>query len=146
MQEEADSQCVNECCVWCCSAIQNAPNPGGGEQKPLARLSPLKPPLRKPPPCRGHSGCRSSCGTGEAGRSSGPFSAQIENTPILCPFHLQPVPEYESSFATLCCTIVLWDSACDSSGKWDFWFFKHPSVVFTHAIEKLFQYLEIGQM
>ncbi|XP_063268383.1 iron-responsive element-binding protein 2 [Prinia subflava] len=76
-------------------AIQNAPNPGGGEQKPLARLSPLKPPLRKPPPCRGHSGCRGSCGTGEAGRSSGPFSAQIENTPILCPFHLQPVPEPE---------------------------------------------------
>ncbi|XP_058702868.1 iron-responsive element-binding protein 2 isoform X3 [Poecile atricapillus] len=77
-------------------AIQNAPNPGGGEQKPLARLSPLKPPLRKPPPCRGHSGCRGSCGAGEAGRSSGPFSAQIENTPILCPFHLQPVPEPET--------------------------------------------------
>ncbi|NWH34365.1 IREB2 protein, partial [Chloropsis hardwickii] len=77
-------------------AIQNAPNPGGGEQKPLARLSPLKPPLRKPPPCRGHGGCRGSCGAGEAGRSSGPFSSQIENTPILCPFHLQPVPEPET--------------------------------------------------
>ncbi|NXC92109.1 IREB2 protein, partial [Cercotrichas coryphoeus] len=81
-------------------AIQNAPNPGGGEQKPLARLSPLKPPLRKPPPCRGQSGgqsgCRGSCGAGEAGRSSGAFSAQIENTPILCPFHLQPVPEPET--------------------------------------------------
>ncbi|XP_030911774.1 iron-responsive element-binding protein 2, partial [Geospiza fortis] len=28
--------------------------------------------------------------------SPGPFSAQIENTPILCPFHLQPVPEPET--------------------------------------------------
>ncbi|KAM4765818.1 iron-responsive element-binding protein 2 isoform 2-T2 [Cyanocitta cristata] len=77
-------------------AIQNAPNPGGGEQKPPAKLSPMKAQPRKLPPCRGHSGCRGSCSTGESSRSSGPFSAQIENTPILCPFHLQPVPEPET--------------------------------------------------
>jgi hypothetical protein len=46
--------------------------------------------------CRGQTPCRGSCGSGELGRNSGTFSSQIENTPILCPFHLQPVPEYES--------------------------------------------------
>ena len=30
--------------------------------------------------------------------NSGKFSSQIENTPILCPFHLQPVPEYDMFF------------------------------------------------
>nr|XP_009941654.1 PREDICTED: iron-responsive element-binding protein 2 [Opisthocomus hoazin] len=77
-------------------AIQNAPNPGGGDsQKPTARLSPLKAQPRKLP-CRGQTGCKGPCSAGESSRSSGQFSAQIENTPILCPFHLQPVPEPET--------------------------------------------------
>ncbi|OXB82036.1 UNVERIFIED_CONTAM: hypothetical protein H355_004119 [Colinus virginianus] len=76
------------------TAIQNAPNPGGGEsQKPAAKLSPLRGQPRKLP-CRGQSGCKGPCSAAELGRASGQFSAQIENTPILCPFHLQPVPEY----------------------------------------------------
>ncbi|KAM4661188.1 iron-responsive element-binding protein 2 isoform 3-T3 [Amazona ochrocephala] len=77
-------------------AIQNAPNPGGGDaQKPVAKLSLLKVQPRKAP-CRSQASCRGPCGSGEAARSPGHFSAQIENTPILCPFHLQPVPEPET--------------------------------------------------
>lgn len=84
------------------SAIQNAPNPGGGDlQKPLAKLSPLKVQPRKLS-CRGQTGCKGPCSAGESSRNSGQFSAQIENTPILCPFHLQPVPEYEM----LCFTFI----------------------------------------
>lgn len=49
-------------------------------------------------PCRGQTTCRGSCDSGELGRNSGKFSSQIENTPILCPFHLQPVPEYDMFF------------------------------------------------
>ncbi|XP_076204542.1 iron-responsive element-binding protein 2 isoform X1 [Aptenodytes patagonicus] len=77
-------------------AIQNAPNPGGGDsQKPMAKLSPLKAQPRKLP-CRGQTGCKGPCSAGDSSRNSGQFSAQIENTPILCPFHLQPVPEPET--------------------------------------------------
>ncbi|XP_028921364.1 iron-responsive element-binding protein 2 [Ornithorhynchus anatinus] len=77
-------------------AIQNAPNPGGGDlAKTAARLSPLKVQLRKLP-CRSQAACRGPCDSGEAARNSGKFSAQIENTPLLCPFHLQPVPEPET--------------------------------------------------
>ncbi|XP_054071506.1 iron-responsive element-binding protein 2 isoform X2 [Rissa tridactyla] len=77
-------------------AIQNAPNPGGGDsQKPMAKLSPLKAQPRKLP-CRGQTGCKGPCSAGDSSRNSGQFSAQIENTPLLCPFHLQPVPEPET--------------------------------------------------
>ncbi|NWI20508.1 IREB2 protein, partial [Crypturellus soui] len=79
-------------------AIQNAPNPGGGDSQKAAaasKLSPLKVQPRKVP-CRGQTGCKGPCGAAEPSRSSGQFSAQIENTPILCPFHLQPVPEPET--------------------------------------------------
>ncbi|XP_068000204.1 iron-responsive element-binding protein 2 [Melanerpes formicivorus] len=77
-------------------AIQNAPNPGGGDsQKPTAKLSPLRAQPRKLP-CRGQTGCKGPCGTGDASRGTGQFPAQIENTPILCPFHLQPLPEPET--------------------------------------------------
>ncbi|XP_033015412.1 iron-responsive element-binding protein 2 [Lacerta agilis] len=75
-------------------AIQNTPNPGGGDpQRPPPKLSPLKAPRKLP--CRGQSSCRGPC-DGESGRNSGPLSVQIENTPPLCPFHLQPVPEPET--------------------------------------------------
>ncbi|KAM7152585.1 iron-responsive element-binding protein 2 isoform 1-T1 [Macrochelys suwanniensis] len=77
-------------------AIQNAPNPGGGDlQRPLAKVSPLRVQSRKVP-CRGQTVCKGPCDAGESSRNSGKFSAQIENTPILCPFHLQPVPEPET--------------------------------------------------
>ncbi|XP_077173578.1 iron-responsive element-binding protein 2 isoform X1 [Paroedura picta] len=75
-------------------AIQNTPNPGGGDlQRPPTKLSPLKGPRKLP--CRGQSSCRGPC-DGESSRSPGPLPVQIENTPLLCPFHLQPVPEPET--------------------------------------------------
>lgn len=78
-------------------AIQNAPNPGGGDPPKAAKLSPLRAPA--PPrrlPCRGPAACRGPCDPGEPGRGAGRPSTQIENTPLLCPFHLQPVPEPET--------------------------------------------------
>ncbi|CAK6442365.1 unnamed protein product [Pipistrellus nathusii] len=80
-------------------AIQNAPNPGGGDQPKAAKLSPLKAPApARRLPCRGPAACRGPCEPGEpgAGRGAGRPSMQIENTPLLCPFHLQPVPEPET--------------------------------------------------
>jgi len=76
-------------------AIQNAPNPGGGDLQKAGKLSPLRAQPKKLP-CRGQTTCRGSCDSGELGRNSGKLSSQIENTPILCPFHLQPVPEPET--------------------------------------------------
>ncbi|XP_063122149.1 iron-responsive element-binding protein 2 isoform X2 [Rattus norvegicus] len=77
------------------TAIQNAPNPGGGDLQKAGKLSPLKVQPKKLP-CRGQTTCRGSCDSGELSRNSGTFSSQIENTPVLCPFHLQPVPEPET--------------------------------------------------
>ncbi|XP_059533963.1 iron-responsive element-binding protein 2 isoform X2 [Myotis daubentonii] len=79
------------------TAIQNAPNPGGGDLPKAAKLSPLKAPPRRLP-CRGPAACRGPCDPGEPGlgRGAGRPSTQIENTPLLCPFHLQPVPEPET--------------------------------------------------
>uniref|UniRef100_H0VPU0 Iron regulatory protein 2 n=1 Tax=Cavia porcellus TaxID=10141 RepID=H0VPU0_CAVPO len=75
-------------------AIQNAPNPGGGELQKAGKLSPLRAQPKKP--CRGQATCRGSCDSAEPSQNSGTFAAQIENTPVLCPFHLQPVPEPET--------------------------------------------------
>ncbi|KAJ7311234.1 hypothetical protein JRQ81_006847 [Phrynocephalus forsythii] len=75
-------------------AIQNTPNPGGGDpQRPPSKLSPLKAPRKLP--CRGQSSCKGPCDR-ESRRHGGQLSVQIENTPLLCPFHLQPVPEPET--------------------------------------------------
>ncbi|XP_066524578.1 iron-responsive element-binding protein 2 [Hoplias malabaricus] len=79
-------------------AIQNAPNPGGGEghgQGPRsgpARLSP------RSAQCGGQRGTCSKGSCSDAPSSSGrPPAVQIENTPLLCPFHLQPVSEQETA-------------------------------------------------
>ncbi|XP_035869095.1 iron-responsive element-binding protein 2 [Phyllostomus discolor] len=77
-------------------AIQNAPNPGGGDLQRAGKLSPLRAQQPRKPPCRGQAACRGPCDSEELGRGSGRPSAQIENTPALCPFHLQPVPEPET--------------------------------------------------
>nr|XP_020663708.1 iron-responsive element-binding protein 2 [Pogona vitticeps] len=75
-------------------AIQNTPNPGGGDpQRPPSKLSPLKAPRRLP--CRSQSSCKGPCDR-DSRRNVGQLSVQIENTPLLCPFHLQPVPEPET--------------------------------------------------
>ncbi|KAK1887755.1 Iron-responsive element-binding protein 2 [Dissostichus eleginoides] len=82
----------------CQSAIQNAPNPGAG-----AGQSQGPGPSRPAPSWRGsHCGVqRGSCSKSScsdpppaAGRGSG---QQIENTPLLCPFHLQPVSDTETT-------------------------------------------------
>ncbi|XP_048828200.1 iron-responsive element-binding protein 2 [Brienomyrus brachyistius] len=80
-------------------AIQNAPNPGGGEgQAASVKSSPAK-----AQPHGGSGGCRDqrTCSKGscsDAPTTSGRApSVQIENTPLLCPFHLQPVSEPETA-------------------------------------------------
>ncbi|MED6293962.1 Iron-responsive element-binding protein 2 [Characodon lateralis] len=82
-------------------AIQNAPNPGGGDssnpnQHP-SRSTPARPPSRGGSHCGGQRGSCSKTPCSDPPTSSGrPVSVQqIENTPLLCPFHLQPVSEVE---------------------------------------------------
>lgn len=76
-------------CINTHSAIQNAPNPGGGDSTSRPSRS-----LPRGGQCGGQRG---SCG--KAACSDPPASAgrapvqQIENTPLLCPFHMQPVSE-----------------------------------------------------
>lgn len=99
------SFCLCFVSFWDNSAIQNAPNPGGGELQKAGKLSPLRAQPKKLP-CRGQATCRGSCDSAEPSQNSGTFAAQIENTPVLCPFHLQPVPEYEMvSVTTYCCQV-----------------------------------------
>lgn len=85
------------CFLLAFSAIQNAPNPGGGDLQKVGKLSPLRVQPKKPA-CRGQPACRGACDSGDPGRQPGTFASQIENTPILCPFHLQPVPEYVACY------------------------------------------------
>ncbi|XP_043536093.1 iron-responsive element-binding protein 2 [Chiloscyllium plagiosum] len=70
------------------SAIQNAPNPGGGDAAPRASSSKLP---SKISPCQRSSSCLSSCHSEVSSPSSKQRTTEIENTPLLCPFHLQPV-------------------------------------------------------
>ncbi|XP_051917077.1 iron-responsive element-binding protein 2 [Hippocampus zosterae] len=81
-------------------AIQNAPNPGGGEG--ATRPPPSKPVPRRGSHCGGQRGpcsktaCNEPPSSTSAGRPHAPVQ-QIENTPLLCPFHLKPVSEGETS-------------------------------------------------
>ncbi|XP_070764122.1 iron-responsive element-binding protein 2 isoform X2 [Enoplosus armatus] len=85
-------------------AIQNAPNPGGGDgpnqsQGP-SRPTPSRPLSRGGSQCGGQRGSCSKAVCSDPPASSGrpPASVQqIENTPLLCPFHLQPVSETETA-------------------------------------------------
>lgn len=89
------------------SAIQNTPNPGGGgggggvgpthSQHP-SRPAPSRPPSRGSQ-CGAQRGSCSKAACSDLPASAGqPGGAvqQIENTPLLCPFHLQPVSEWVS--------------------------------------------------
>ncbi|KAM9568889.1 iron-responsive element-binding protein 2 isoform 2-T2 [Salvelinus alpinus] len=84
-------------------AIQNAPNPGGGDsqsQGPPSRPSPARPTPRRGSQCGGERGSCSKGGCSDTPATPGrPATAvqQIENTPLLCPFHLQPVSEPETA-------------------------------------------------
>lgn len=82
------------------SAIQNAPNPGGGAGTTQSQTPPRSTPSRHPP--RGGSHCGGARGTCSKAACSDPPASpgrppasvqQIENTPLLCPFHLKPVSE-----------------------------------------------------
>ncbi|XP_053370466.1 iron-responsive element-binding protein 2 [Clarias gariepinus] len=80
-------------------AIQNAPNPGGGDgqgQGPGPRSVP-----GRPAPRGQHGQCGGQRGVCPKGSCSDlPTRAnavQIENTPLLCPFHLKPISEPETA-------------------------------------------------
>ncbi|XP_034031857.1 iron-responsive element-binding protein 2 [Thalassophryne amazonica] len=83
-------------------AIQNAPNPGGGDathnsQAP-SRSTASRPVSRRGSHCGGQRASCSKAACSDAPTSSSPLpSVQIENTPLLCPFHLQPVSETETA-------------------------------------------------
>uniref|UniRef100_A0A3P8Z9L1 Iron-responsive element-binding protein 2 n=1 Tax=Esox lucius TaxID=8010 RepID=A0A3P8Z9L1_ESOLU len=87
-------------------AIQNAPNPGGGDvqnQGPPPRSSPARPTPRRSSHCGSErwSCSKGSCADTPAGPGRpAPAVQQIENTPLLCPFHLQPVSEPETVLKT----------------------------------------------
>ncbi|CAN9498895.1 unnamed protein product [Ophioblennius macclurei] len=80
-------------------AIQNTPNPGGGGEG-ASRSVPSRPPSRGSSQCGGQRGSckKSACGDPAASPGRPPSSVQqIENTPLLCPFHLKPVSETETA-------------------------------------------------
>lgn len=85
-------------------AIQNAPNPGGGDgpnqsQAP-SRSTPSRPLSRGGSHCGGQRGScsKATCSDPPASTAQAPASVQqIENTPLLCPFHLKPVSEPETA-------------------------------------------------
>ncbi|KAM8972201.1 iron-responsive element-binding protein 2 [Pelodytes ibericus] len=82
-----------------CGAAQSVPNalPVVETNRPAPKLSPAKVPGRKPN-CRSQSGCKGAC---DSGASNGSSKEQIENSPMLCPFHLQPIPEPEAALKSL---------------------------------------------
>ncbi|XP_069621662.1 iron-responsive element-binding protein 2 [Ranitomeya imitator] len=65
--------------------------------RPASKLSPAKSAGAKPY-CRGQISCKGVCESGASSRSS---REQIENTPMLCPFHLQPIPEPDAALKSL---------------------------------------------
>lgn len=90
------------------SAIQNAPNPGGGGGPNQSQAPPRSTTSRHP--SRGGSHCggargpcsKAACSDPPASPGRPPASVQqIENTPLLCPFHLKPVSEWVRKFLTM---------------------------------------------
>ncbi|XP_077373680.1 iron-responsive element-binding protein 2 [Festucalex cinctus] len=80
-------------------AIQNAPNPGGGDGG--SRPAPPKPLPRGGSHCAGQRGScgKTACNDPPSSTGARPHASvqQIENTPLLCPFHLKPVSEGDTS-------------------------------------------------
>uniref|UniRef100_G3NWN3 aconitate hydratase n=1 Tax=Gasterosteus aculeatus aculeatus TaxID=481459 RepID=G3NWN3_GASAC len=75
-------------------AIQNAPNPGGGDGPNQSQG-----PSRRGSQCGGQRGSCSKASCSDPPASPGRPAAvqQIENTPLLCPFHLQPLSDTETA-------------------------------------------------
>ncbi|XP_053573248.1 iron-responsive element-binding protein 2 isoform X3 [Bombina bombina] len=81
-----------------CSAAQSIPSvPATEIHKSASKLSPAKTQGKKPH-CRSQNSCKGAC---DSGASNGNSRTQIENTPLLCPFHLQPIPEPEAALKSL---------------------------------------------
>ncbi|XP_063782636.1 iron-responsive element-binding protein 2 isoform X5 [Pseudophryne corroboree] len=81
-----------------CSAAQSVPGAAFIDlHRPPSKLSPAKSVPSKTQ-CRGQSGCKGACDSRASSRNS---REQIENTPMLCPFHLQPIPEPEAALKSL---------------------------------------------
>ncbi|XP_068458446.1 iron-responsive element-binding protein 2 [Clinocottus analis] len=83
-------------------AIQNAPNPGAdGGDGPIQSQGPSRAtPSRRGSQCGGQRGSCSKATCSDTPASAGRPAAsvqQIENTPLLCPFHLQPVSDTETA-------------------------------------------------
>ncbi|XP_068595113.1 iron-responsive element-binding protein 2 [Brachionichthys hirsutus] len=85
-------------------AIQNTPNPGGGagpnQSQGSSRSTPARPLSRGGSQCGGQRGpcSKAACGDLPALPGRPPASVQqIENTPLLCPFHFQPVSETDTA-------------------------------------------------
>ncbi|KAM3609020.1 uncharacterized protein V6R79_008569 [Siganus canaliculatus] len=85
-------------------AIQNAPNPGGGDgpnqNHGPSRSTPSRPPSRGGSQCGGQRGSCSKGACSDPPASPGQLPAsvqQIENTPLLCPFHLKPVSDTDTA-------------------------------------------------
>lgn len=81
-------------------AIQNSPNPGGGTSGtggPSQSQAPPRSTASRHPP-RGCGAPRGSCSKAACSEPAAAASVQqIENTPLLCPFHLQPVNQMETT-------------------------------------------------
>ncbi|KAG8440181.1 hypothetical protein GDO86_006109 [Hymenochirus boettgeri] len=78
-----------------CQNIFNVPSVD--VNKPTAKTSLGKASWRKPQ-CKGQSDCKGAC---EMGAGNGASRDQIENTPMLCPFHLQPITEPEAALKSI---------------------------------------------
>ncbi|XP_053573247.1 iron-responsive element-binding protein 2 isoform X2 [Bombina bombina] len=79
-------------------AAQSIPSvPATEIHKSASKLSPAKTQGKKPH-CRSQNSCKGAC---DSGASNGNSRTQIENTPLLCPFHLQPIPEPEAALKSL---------------------------------------------
>ncbi|KAL6106381.1 ireb2 [Pungitius sinensis] len=75
-------------------AIQNTPNPGGGDGPHASHGPP-----RRASQCGGQRGSctKATCSDPPASPGRPAAVQQIENTPLLCPFHLQPVSDTETT-------------------------------------------------
>ncbi|KAE8617088.1 hypothetical protein XENTR_v10008980 [Xenopus tropicalis] len=81
-----------------CIVAQNVSSvPTVETHKPTTKQSPGKT-LGRKAQCRSQSGCKGAC---ELGAAHGSSREQIENTPMLCPFHLQPIAEPEAALKSL---------------------------------------------
>ncbi|KAM4747240.1 iron-responsive element-binding protein 2 [Rhinophrynus dorsalis] len=81
-----------------CSVAQTLSSISSTEtQRPTSKLSPGKTPARKSH-CKSQGSCKGSCNSGAPDDSS---REQIENTPMLCPFHLQPIAEPEAALKSM---------------------------------------------